>query len=495
MRRREFMQASLAVAGLWPARMLVARSSSAQAAGVPARTLDGGTTLLRDADIRDLAAGMRGQALIAGEDGYDQARRVWNGMFDRRPAVIARCASPSDVMRAVSFAREHQLLTAVRAGGHSLSGKSTCEGGIVIDVSPMQSVRVDPQARTARVDGGALLAHLDRETRQFGLVTTAGTVSHTGAAGLTLGGGFGRVCRHFGLACDNLSSVDIVTADGRLLTASAQHNADLFWGLRGGGGNFGVATSLEYSLHPMDPTVLGGAIAWPIEQARDVLRFYAEFSAHAPDELNCDPAMFWTPDGAMIALETCWSADRAQGERVLQPLREFGKPALDRIAPMPYVALQSTSDAKLAHGIRFYGKSGFVAGISHADIDIMIDVFRSAPPGSFSLVMQQGGGAIGRTPADAAAFPNRRARYWIMISKGWHEPGEDEQRIAAVRNAWKRIAPLTDGFYVNAMADDEYARVAANYGPHYPRLQQIKRKYDPGNQFRLNANVLPASAA
>jgi hypothetical protein len=493
MRRREFMQASLAVAGLWPARMLVAGSSSQQAAaGVPARTLDGGTTLLRDVDIRDLAASMRGQALVAGQDGYDQARRVWNGMFDHRPAVIARCASPSDVMRAVGFARDHRLLTAVRAGGHSLSGKSTCQGGIVIDVSPMQSVRVDPHARTARVDGGALLAHLDRETRQFGLVTTAGTVSHTGAAGLTLGGGFGRVGRRFGLACDNLRSVDVVTADGRLVTASAQQNADLFWGLRGGGGNFGVATSFEYALHPMDPTILGGVIAWPIDQARDVLRFYADFSAQAPDELNLDPWLSWTPDGPIVGMEACWSADHAHGERALQPLRSFGKPAFDRIGPMSYVALQSTSDAKLAPGIRFYGKSGFVAGISHADIDTMLDVFRSAPAGSFSLVMQQGGGAIGRMRPDAAAFPNRRARYWIMISKGWQEPGEDEQHIAAVRNGWKRIAPLTDGFYVNAVVDDDYARVAANYGPHYPRLQELKRKYDPGNQFRLNANVLPA---
>jgi FAD/FMN-containing dehydrogenase len=271
MRRRQFLQSSLAVAGFWPARMLLAGDTASTPGEIPARTLAGGTAVLRAAEIRDLAASMRGQVLVAGQDGYDQARRVWNGMFDRRPAVIARCASPADVMRAVSFARDHQLLTAVRAGGHSLSGKSTCNGGIVIDVSPMQGVRVDPQARTARVEGGALLAHLDRETRQFGLVTTAGTVSHTGAAGLTLGGGFGRVARRFGLACDNLKSVDVVTADGRLLSAGAQQNADLFWGLRGGGGNFGVATSFEYAVHPMDPTILGGAIAWPLAQARDVL--------------------------------------------------------------------------------------------------------------------------------------------------------------------------------------------------------------------------------
>jgi FAD/FMN-containing dehydrogenase len=494
MRRREFLQTSLSVAALWPARALLA-GDSAQPGEIPARTLTGGATVLRATEIGDLAASMRGQVLIAGNDGYDQARRVWNGMFDRSPAVIARCASPSDVMRAVTFAREHQLLTAVRAGGHSLSGKSTCDGGIMIDVSPMQSVRVDPRARTARVDGGALLAHLDRETRQFGLVTTAGTVSHTGAAGLTLGGGYGRVARHFGLACDNLKSVDVVTADGRLITASAEQNGDLLWGLRGGGGNFGVATSFEYTLHPMDPTILGGTIAWPLAQARDVLNHYAGFAPHAPDALNCDPFLAWMPEGPMIALEVCWSAERAQGERVLRSLRSIGEPMLDTIAPMPYVAMQSKSDAKLAHGIRFYAKSGFIAAMSQQFIDAVLEVFQSAPSNSFSLVIQQGGGAIARAPADAAAFPNRHAGYWVMLSKGWRASGEDQEHVNAVRTWWKRIEPLTNGFYVNAMQDDEYARVAANYGANYPRLQQLKRTYDPGNQFRLNANVLPASSS
>ena len=430
MRRRDFLQTSLGVAALWPARMLLANGSSVLA-DVPARTLSSGSTALRGRDISDLAASMRGQVLIAGQDGYDTARRVWNGMFDRRPAVIARCASPSDAMHAVTFAREHQLLTAVRAGGHSLSGKSTCDGGIVIDLTAMQSVRVDPKSRTARVEGGALLAHLDRETRQFNLVTTAGTVSHTGAAGLTLGGGFGRVGRRFGLACDNLRSVDVVTADGRLLTASDEQNADLFWGLRGGGGNFGVATSFEYQLHPMDPTILGGTIAWPFAQARDVLNFLAEYSLDVPDELSCDPFASWTPDGPIIGVQVCWSADHAKGERVLQPLRSLGKPAFDQIAAMPYVALQSGSDQSLAHGIRFYGKAGFIDAISPAYIDMLTDLFANSPPQGFSIVMQGGGGAIGRTPVSATAFPNRRSRYWVMASKGWKDPAEDATRIAA----------------------------------------------------------------
>jgi FAD/FMN-containing dehydrogenase len=435
---------------------------------------------------------LRGAVLLPNAPGYDDARRVWNGMFDKQPAVIARCASPSDVVRVVNFAREHQLLTAVRAGGHSMSGKSTCDGGIVIDVSPMQGVRVDPKRRIARVDGGALLQHLDRATREFGLVTTAGTVSHTGAAGLTLGGGLGRVGRHFGLACDNLASVDLVTADGRLLTASSHENAELFWGLRGGGGNFGVATAFEYHLHPMDPTILGGTIAWPIAQAREVLRWYADFSMSAPDELNLDVALASTPDGALIMIEACWSADLAQGERVLQPLRSFGTPAFDKIKPMPYLDLQSDADRRLAHGIRFYGKSGFVTQLTPQSIEQLVDVFAGAPPGSFSIVVQQSGGAIGRRPDSATAFPNRRSNYWLMLSKGWSDPAEDARRLETLRTSWKSIAPLTSGFYVNAITDDERARVAENYGDNYPRLQQVKRRYDPDNQFRLNANVVPA---
>ena len=491
MKRRAFLQTSLAAATLWPARMLLADVASGTLADVPGKTLTGGVATLRGADIKDLAASMRGQVLVAGQEGYDQARRVWNAMFDKRPAVIARCASPSDVMRAVTFAREHQLLTAVRAGGHSVSGKSTCDGGIVIDVSPMQGVRVDPKARVARVDGGALLGHLDRETRAFGLVTTAGTVSHTGAAGLTLGGGFGRVGRRFGLASDNLRSVDVVTADGRLVVASEDENPDLFWGVRGGGGNFGVATSFEYRLHAMDPTILGGRISWPLAQARDVLRFYAEFSATAPDELNLDLSLHSSPNGPLISVLACWSADLATGERVLKPLRSFGRPLSDQITAMPYVVLQASGDGPSV-GVRFYNKSGFITAFAPNVIDAVVDAFANAASDGVGIITQQGGGAIGRRPADATAFPNRSSNYWLMALSSWRDPGEDEKRVAAVRSAWKHIEPLTSGFYVNSMSETEENRVAANYGAHYPRLQQIKRKYDPDNQFRLNGNVLPA---
>jgi hypothetical protein len=492
MKRRTFLQTSVAAATLWPARTLLADVASASLADLPAKTLTGGVATLRSADIKDLAASMRGQVLVSGQNGYDQARRVWNAMFDKRPAVIARCASPSDVMRAVTFARDHQLLTAVRAGGHSVSGKSTCDGGIVIDVSPMQGVRVDAEARVARVEGGALLQHLDRETRAFGLVTTAGTVSHTGAAGLTLGGGLGRVGRRFGLACDNLRSVDVVAADGRLLVASEEENADLFWGVRGGGGNFGVATSFEYRLHTMNPTVLGGRISWPFAQARDVLRFYAEFSARAPDELHLDLSLHSSPNGLLASVIACWSADLAKGESVLQPLRSFGRPTSDQIAAMPYVALQSSGDGPTPGSMRFYNKSGFINAFTPDLIDALMDAFAKTAASGVGLIVQQAGGAIGRKRVDATAFPNRSSNYWLMALSSWTASSEDEKRIAAVRSAWQYIEPSTSGFYVNSMSETEENRVAANYGVNYPRLQRVKRTYDPGNQFRLNGNVLPA---
>jgi FAD/FMN-containing dehydrogenase len=478
---------------LWPARSLLAQTGAAGGA-LAARTLDGEAMALRLADIEALARALRGSVILPGQGGYDEARRVWNGMVDRRPALIARCASPSDVIQAVDFAREHRLLTAVRCGGHSQSGKSTCDGGIVIDLSPMQSVRVDPVAKLARVEGGALLRHLDRETRAFGLVTTAGTVSHTGVGGLTLGGGLGRVGRRFGLACDNLRSVDVVTADGRFLTASDTENADLMWGLRGGGGNFGVATSFEFTLHPMNPMVLAGDVAWPYSKAREVMRFFAEYSAQAPDELNVDLATFTAPDGElMIGSELVWSADHAAGERVMAPYRSFSSPVLDTVRAVAYTEVQGQHDEFVANGIRDYRKSGFLRGIDDRTIDALLETLRAAPPGLVRMTFQQAGGAIGRRAVDATAFPNRDARYWVALASTFRDPSEDEARIAAVRAAWQPIGPLTRGFYINAMSEDMYAKVDTNYGPNYARLAELKRRYDPGNQFRLNANVLPAA--
>ena len=345
MQRRQFVGSGLALAATWPLRGF---TSVLKGVGdVPAKSLAGGETVLPGSAIEALAASLRGEVLLAGSQDYDRTRRVWNASFDKKPALIARCTGASDVQQAVAFAREHQLLTAVRAGGHSYSGKSSCDGGLMIDLQPMQGVRVDPETKRAYLQSGSLLGQLDHECAAFRLATTAGTVSHTGAAGLTLGGGLGRLGRRFGLACDNAASFDIVTADGRFLRANDKENPDLYWGLRGGGGNFGVVTSIEYRLHDMDPVILGGTIVWPLAQARDVLRYYRDIAVDAPDVVNLAPVLYSEPDGPVIEIEVCWSGDHAQGEAWLKKLRAFGKPTRDDIAPMPYVAIQSSGDELL----------------------------------------------------------------------------------------------------------------------------------------------------
>lgn len=495
MQRRALLAAAVGAAATWPFRAAFAADGTRPSlpAEIASRGLDGRTIALARADVDALGRGLRGTLLLPESAGYDAARRVWNGMFDRRPALIARCAAPSDVMLAVDFARTTGVLTAVRGGGHSATGKSTCDGGLVIDLSPMQAVRVDPAARIARVEGGALLGHLDRETRAHRLVTTAGTVSHTGAGGLTLGGGYGRVCRRFGLACDNVRAFDLVTADGRLRTVGRGREPELDWALRGGGGNFGVATSFEYELHPMDPTVLAGTIAWPAAAAREALRFFAEYSATAPDELNLDAVAFWNRGVQMFGVDACWSADPVAGERVLRPLREFGRPAFDGIRAMPYVELQQSTDAIAAHGRRFYAKAGFLRTLDERTVDRIADAIASAPAGAFNVNLQHGGGAVARVSPDATAFPNRRTQYWMMLLAVWDEPAQDEARTGAVRAAWRSLEPLIDGFYVNTMSEEQYSRVDSNYGANYARLARVKAQYDPGNLFRLNANVRPAA--
>jgi FAD/FMN-containing dehydrogenase len=497
MRRREFLSSAAAVAALLPARHVFA----AQVANLErsrgellTKTLDGADAVLRAADIEALAASVRGAVVLPGQPAYDGARRVWNGMYDKRPALIVRCTGAADVREAIRFARAHELLTAVRGGGHSFSGKSTCDGGIVIDLSSFDGVSVDPVARIARVDGGALLGQLDHETRAYGLVTTTGTVSHTGAAGLTLGGGFGRLSRRYGLACDNLRAIDVVTADGRFLRASDTENADLFWGLRGGGGNFGVATSFEYRLHPMNPVVLGGEIGWPAEQVADAFRNYVEFSKTAPDELNLDAFAFTPGPAPMFAVEACWCGDHARGEQVLAPLRRFGKPAFDRIGPVEYVELQQVSDVGTAIGRRYYAKSAFLPDLTPGVVDDLCEAFLAAPAAlRYAIMVSEVTGAVARVAPDATAFPNRGTRYWLGLLANYTDPAEDEARMAIVRDAWKPIEPHTDGFYTNLISDVPDAKVRANYGDNYDRLVTVKNKYDPTNQFRLNANVLPGA--
>jgi hypothetical protein len=413
MKRREFVGAGLALASAWPLRGWSAILKNV--GDVAAKSLDGADIALPGSSIEAFAASMRGDVLLAGSPDYDKTRRVWNGMFDRHPALIARCTGASDVRLAVDFAREHQLLTAVRAGGHSVSGKSTCDGGLVIDLQQMQGVRVDPEAKRAYLESGSRLQLLDHETQAFGLATTAGTVSDTGAAGLTLGGGLGRLGRRFGLSCDKVVGADVVTAAGSLVHASEAENADLLWGLRGGGGNFGVVTSLEYRLHPVDPIVLAGEGRLAVRPSAGRASVRVRIRRRMPDELSLEPTLVWTPDGKpLISVEACWSADHASGEKLLAPLRRIGKPINDSIAPMPYVALQSSADAGLPAGNNYYAKSGFMPKLDEADIDLILATFLEAPT-KFIMFMESYGGAYGRVPVEATAFPNRKEKFFLLI--------------------------------------------------------------------------------
>jgi FAD/FMN-containing dehydrogenase len=489
MERRQFVGASLALAGAWPLRGLAAVLN--EVGDLPAKSLGGSDVLLRGSSVEAFAASLRGDVLLPQHQDYDRTRRIWNAMFDRKPALIARCTGASDVRRAVDFAREHQLLTAVRAGGHSFSGKSTCEGGLVIDLQQMQGVRVDPAAKRAYLEAGSLLGQLDHECAAFGLATTAGTVSHTGAAGLTLGGGFGRLGRRFGLACDNAVSFDIVTADGRFLRASDTENPDLFWGLRGGGGNFGVVTAIEYRVHPMDATILGGNIRWPFSQARDVMRHYRDIALAAPDVVHLELGLQPGPEGPVIGIEVCWSGDRNEGEAWLKPLRAFGKPIQDDVAPMPYLKMQSGADEFLAHGKYYYAKNGFLPQLTDEGIDRVLDVY-GRTPNLYLLFFDPADAAYHRVAPDATAFPNRDANYWLGMVAAWPDQEGIDAKIAKMRADWRELEPLTKGFYTNLSdPDTTNAGYRENYGANFDRLVALKAKYDPMNLFRLNANVPP----
>jgi FAD/FMN-containing dehydrogenase len=493
--RRRFLRTGLAVipAAMLPYGRLLVAGDAAVLNDVEAVTGAGKQILLKGSDVRDFAARLRGDLLLRESTGYDAARRIWNGAFDRRPALIARCTGAADVAETVKFAAANQLLLSVRGGGHSLSGQSVCEKGLMLDLSQMNGVRVDPSRRVASVEGGALLGALDRESLALGLATTAGTVSHTGVGGLTLGGGFGRLCRRFGLACDNVRGIDLVTADGKFLTASPQQNQDLFWGLRGGGGNFGVATSFEFQLHPVDPVMLGGDLMYSFEDAPAVLKFFFEFAAQAPDELNADIALVRTPDDKrFVHVEVCYSGKHADGEKVLAPLRQIRKPTLDRVAPTPYVQLQASNDANLRHGRRYYLKAGFVPKSSPAFIDTIIGIMADAKlPQVQAVSIPHGGGAIKRIKPRATAFAQRAADFNALLFTYWEDPAMNEAVSAWIRAAWAKLEPFTHGFYVNEFNPDDEVRLNTTYGPNFQRMVDLKTKYDPTNLFRLNANVAP----
>lgn len=494
MKRRAFCSGGLAAltAAAVPYRSLRAETTVSDTAAIG---LDGRQLTLAVADISDLRAGLRGELITPGLPAYDGARRLWNPAFDRKPALIVRCAGAADARRAVNFAAAHGLLTAVRGGGHSVSGQSGCDGGLVIDLSPMRAVQVDPIARLARVEGGALLGQLDRESLPFGLATPVGTVADTGVAGLTLGGGVGRIGRRFGLTCDNLVAAELITADGRWMRASHTENADLLWGLRGGGGNFGVVTSFTFRLHEVAAQMYGGSIAFPFADARQVLHSFADYLTTAPDELYVDTAMGTAATGERwLAFSVCYSGSPGQAERVLAPLRKIGKPSKDSLAPALYTDLQGSADLRGVSPLGAYGKGGLVNAITPALIDAMVGATEGTTLDGLMMWLQHQGGAISRVGPQATAYFNRRASHNVGVFEAWKMPATDvEQRSDWVRRTWTQIEPLTHGQYVNlAATDDREARIHAAYGDNYQRLAALKKRYDPMNLFRLNANIKPA---
>ena len=446
-------------------------------------------------NVEEFKARLRGSLLHPGEDGYDQARKIWNGMFDRRPALIARCAGAADVISAVNFAGDNKLQVAVRGGGHSLPGHSVCDGGVVIDLSPMKAIRVDPAARTARAEPGVKWLEFDRETQAFGLATTGGTASDTGIAGLTLGGGLGWLSNKYGLTIDNLLSADVVTADGRLLTASAMENQDLFWGLRGGSGNLGVVTSFKYQLHAVGPTILGGMVAYPLAKAKEVLRFYREFSKTAPDELTTYAAFLDPPDGDTVAaVICCYCGPIDKGEEVVRPLKSFGPPLQDMLGPMPYTVQQCLTDAAFPAGSYYYNKGGSLPDLTDEAIEVFAEYAAKKPSALSVVAIQTVFGAASRVDAEATAFAHRRLPYAPVILSRWLDAADSDKNVAWARDFWKALQPFAGaGAYVNDLGQDDEDRIRIGYGINYERLTALKKKYDPENLFRLNPNIRPAA--
>ena len=457
---------------------------------IQAVSLDGHELELERAAIRELGEALNGPVLLSGHPNYDSARRIWNGMHDKRPALIVRAAGVDDVCEAVTFARERNLLLAVRGGGHSWPGKSGCEGGMMLDLSTMNDVDVDAERRIAKTGGGALLNNLDTATLEHGLVTTAGVVSHTGVGGYTLGGGFGRLNRKFGLTIDNLKAVHIVTADGQPRRASIDNEPDLFWAVRGGGGNFGVVTRFDYELHPFDRNVLSGMIVWPVEQAREVLDFYSDWHLGLSDDLYTGPAMMTMPDGTgVVAVEVLYAGDPAAGEKEIAPLRAIGKPIDDGVKVQDYMVMQTQEDATLAHGIRSYAKNGMAREFTAELVDTLLESYQRDP--RLAFFTHTSGGAVNRIGETATAFPHRNAETMIMVLGFWEDPEQDEEVIAASRAWFAALEPHTGGYYDNIHYEREGA--AGNYGPAYERLSRVKAQYDSGNLFRMNSNIPPAA--
>lgn len=455
-------------------------------------------------DVEQLREQVRGDIVTPSDDGYDEARATYNAMIDRRPGAVVRCRDAGDVMAAVTFAREHDLDLAIRGGGHSVPGFGTCDDGVVIDLGQMRSVRVDPGSMTARAEGGATWGDLNHATGAFGLATTGGIISTTGVGGLTLGGGIGYLCRGHGFSSDNLISADVVTADGRTLIASEREHDDLFWAIRGGGGNFGIVTSFEFALHPVD-TIYGGPMFFELEDAGDVLHWYREFIADAPRDFGGFPAfqiappLPFIPEGrhgdTFLAFVSCWTGPLDEGETMLRTLRDVAPVVAEHVGPMPYPALNAAFDALVPPGLQHYWKANFVKELTDDAIAAHLEHGPKVPVVNSTVHIYPIDGACHDIASDATAFGHRDARFATVIAGMWPDPADNEANIRWVRNYSDAITPHSEeGGYINFMAEDDQQRVSANYGANYGRLVEVKRSYDPDNRFHLNQNIDPSAA-
>jgi FAD/FMN-containing dehydrogenase len=437
---------------------------------------------------------IKGSILQPGDADYDNARKVWNGMIDRKPALIAQCTDADDISECVKFARKQNMIVSVRGGGHNVAGNAVCEGGLMIDLSRMKEIKVDVTNKTATAEPGVILREFDAATIQHGLATTGGTVSDTGLAGLTLGGGIGWLMGRFGTTCDNLLGAEMILANGEKVIADKDNNTDLYWAIRGGGGNFGIVSKFKYQLHTFGPNVVGGMILYPMDQAKAVLQFYREFARNAPDELMAYSGFIVTPDGLPVTMVfPAWLGNAKDAEKNLAPLRSFGTPIADMVTEMPYTALQSALDAAAPAGIRRYWKSGYFTELSDELLDIIIKNISVRPSPLSPFLFFHIRGAAARMDADATAFGHREDHWDSDIISQWLEAADDEKNISWTRNFWNEIRPFTKGVYVNHLSgDDEDARVKDAYGGNYERLRTIKKKYDPDNFFRMNNNIKPA---
>jgi FAD/FMN-containing dehydrogenase len=454
----------------------------------------GGTKIIEKAVLKELQAALAGRLLLPTSEGYDSARKVWNGMIDHKPALIVQVANETDIQNAINIAREYQTLTSIKGGGHNVAGKGMCEGGLAIDCSGMTETTCDPINRSATARPGVLLGAVDRATQPYGLATPAGVVSHTGAAGLTLGGGFGKLSRVYGLTCDNVRSIEIVTPDGEFRRATLNENPDLFWGLRGGGGNFGVATKFEYQLFEVGTDFLAGSIMYPLTSAREILTAYAELITTVPDELELSCNSIIMPNGkGFINLSVFYSGDIAEGEKVLAPIRAIGKPAMDDIGVGKYLDIQSRIDRNVPWGQQYYQKAGLLAEIKPKMIDLLVDITKDPAPIQTTVNFTQVGGAINRIAPEETAYPNRNAEVQMILAASWKGRSDrQDDYIAGIRRYWDTLLPYTDGVYINNMMHDGAdSRVRNNFNTNYDRLVELKNKYDPTNLLRLNANIRP----